>query len=184
MRRDVDLEELVMYAEVDDGDDRLAIGRPRGVVYGVLEVRQHRLRRSAGRRHDEDRRVVVRLEALVRIGEEQDLTVIGRDFSGRFRNLVSSQGASVGAGGVHHPHLATKAIAGQRRRRAVHGYLCAVPREPIFQYRHVAGRHRHFGAARDDHFPELLVLVVLFECVDVVSQAFAFALVSGRRVAG
>ena len=184
MRSDVDLDELAVHAQIDDGDDRFAVGRPRRVVDRVLEIGQQRLRRAAGRGDHEDRRVVVRLEPLVGVGEEQHLAVVGGELRRRFRNLVSRERAGVGARDVHDPHFAAEAVADERRRAALHRDLRAVAREPVLEDRRLAGRQLLFGSGRDVHFPELLRLVVLLERVDVVAQPIALAFLAGWRIAG
>ena len=184
MRSDIDLDDLAVHAQIGDGDDGFAVGRPRRVVDRVLEIGQQRLRRTARRGHDEDRRVVVRLEPLVGVGEEQHLAVVGRELRRRFRNLVPGERPGVGACHVHDPHFATETVADQRRRTAVHRDVRAVAREPVLEDRRLAGRQLLFGSGRDVDFPELLRLVVLLERVDVVAQPIALAFLAGRRIAG
>ncbi len=184
MGSDIDLDELAVHAQIHDGDNGFAVGRPRRVVDRVVELRQQRLRRTARRGHHEDRRVVVRLEPLVGVGEEQHLAVVGRELRRRLRNLVSRKSPGVGARHVHDPHFAAEAVADERRRASLHRDLRAVARQPVLQDRRLAGRQLLFGSGRDAHFPELLRLVVLLERVDVVAQPIALAFLAGWRIAG
>ena len=173
-----------MDAHIDDGDDRLAVGSPRRIIERVLEVGQQRLRCAARGRHHEDRGVVVRLEALVRIGEEQHLAVVGRELGKRFLDAIARQRARIRAADVHHPDFAAEGVAGERCRRAMHRDLGAVARQPVIRHRIIARLQLRFGAGRDDHLPQVPLFVVFVEGVDVVPQPIALAVFRRRRVAG
>ena len=129
-----------MHAQIDDGDDRLAVGRPGGVVDRVLEVGQQRLRRSARGRHDERSSCcsTARTARWCRRGTGPGCCRARAPPP--FPDLVSREGAGVGAGDVHHPHFAAEAVADERRRAALHRDLRAVAREPVFEHRRLAGR--------------------------------------------
>ena len=158
-----------MHAEVGEKHNRLAVRRPERAIDVVLvDLADEHARRAAAGRGKEHTAVVIVLEPRVRAGDEEYLRPVRRH-----RRVVLLHGVlrhldGAGTVGIHRPDFAVGARSEQRRRLAVQRNRAAVVRHRVIGDREVAAGQPRFGAGLDVDLPQVRLLEVLVERIDVV----------------